>query len=106
MGLVAKLYKGSWLTSAVVLVATFIWAFRFGHTPKSVGDKLVADLGGGPDAVAATPYLNAELGLGALILLFGLLVGSVGVSPRVGGTLLGLFCLTLLVLCIAGQVMH
>jgi hypothetical protein len=103
---IAKVVQPGWLSGALTVAATFIWAFRFDRTPPSIRDKLIADLGGGPDAVAAAQYLNAQLGLGALILLFGLLVGAVGASPRLGGTLLGLFCLTFLVLCIVGQVVH
>jgi hypothetical protein len=70
-------------------VVQFIWEFRYDRTPAAIRDAFVADRGGGQNAIAASQYVHGELGLGTLILAFGLLVAGVGVSPRIGWSLLG-----------------
>jgi hypothetical protein len=84
-------------------VATFIWAFRFNRTPPAVTAAFVKDLGGGKAAVAASHYLTGQLGFGALILFFGMLVAFAGVMPRVGCALLTLFVVAFVVLAIMGS---
>jgi hypothetical protein len=72
------------LTSALVLVGSFIWAFRYNHVPSAVTRLFISDLGGGPHAVAASHYLQGQLGLSTLILGFGFLVGLYGISAVLG----------------------
>ncbi|WP_328442433.1 hypothetical protein [Amycolatopsis sp. NBC_00438] len=88
--LIAKV--AGYSVSAVAMlwpIAQFIWEFRYDRTPATIRDVFVADLGGGQNAVTAAQYVHGELGLGTLILAFGLLVAGVGVKPIVGWPLLG-----------------
>ena len=87
-------FKVASIGTEAFIVANFIWAFRFNRTPPAITQAFVKDLGGTPSAIAASHYLSGQLGLGALILLFGLLLGLAGISPRVGCTALVLFILT------------
>lgn len=82
----------------VFIVGTFIWKFRSGGTPPEVIQKFIADLGGSSSAIAASHYLSGSLGGGALILLFGFLVGTVGYISWWGCLLLILACLVFVAL--------
>jgi hypothetical protein len=73
------------LVTTLIVLGSFIWAFRYNHLPPAVSNLFITDLGGGPRAVAASHYLQGQLGFGALILGFGLLVGLYGVSVLLGG---------------------
>jgi hypothetical protein len=73
------------LTSVLVVVGSFIWAFRYNHVPPAVTHLFIADLGGGPNAVAASHYLQGQLGFGTLILGLGFLIGLFGISALLGG---------------------
>jgi hypothetical protein len=79
------LHHGLALVSALVLLGSFIWAFRGNHLPPVVSDLFIKDLGGGTQAHAAAHYLQGQLGLGALILGLGFLIGLYGVSAVIGG---------------------
>jgi hypothetical protein len=78
-------HQGLALLSTLVVLGSFIWAFRYNHVPPAVSSLFVKDLGGGTQARAASHYLQGQLGLGALILGFGLIVGLYGVSALLGG---------------------
>jgi hypothetical protein len=78
------LHHGLALVSSLVVLGSFIWAFRSNHLPQAVTDLFIKDLGGGEQAKAAAHYLQGQLGFGTLILGFGLLVGLYGVSALVG----------------------
>ena len=77
-------HHGLSLVSTLVVLGSFIWAFRYNHAPPAVNSLFVSDLGGGPRALAASHYLQGQLGFGTLILGFGLLLGLYGVSALVG----------------------
>lgn len=97
-------HHGASISTGLFITGQFIWAFRFGGTPPGIAQKFIADLGGSQSAIAASHYLSGELGLGALILFFGLLLGSVGAFPKTGCTLLALFCLAFVGLLIYTRV--
>lgn len=78
------LHHGLSLASSLVILGSFIWAFRGDHLPQAVVNLFVKDLGGGAQANAAAHYLQGQLGFGTLILGFGFLVGLYGVSAVVG----------------------
>jgi hypothetical protein len=79
------LHHGLALVSSLVILGSFIWAFRSNHLPQAVTDLFIKDLGGGAQAQTAAHYLQGQLGLGALIMGLGFLVGLYGVSVLVGG---------------------
>lgn len=72
------------LLSTLVVLGSFIWAFRYNHVPPVVSKLFISDLGGGPHAAAASRYLQGQLGFGTLILGFGLLLGLYGASAVLG----------------------
>jgi hypothetical protein len=78
-------HHGLALLSTLIVLGSFIWAFRYNHVPPAVSSLFIQDLGGGTRAVAAQHYLQGQLGLGALILGLGLIVGLYGVSALLGG---------------------
>jgi hypothetical protein len=80
-------HHGLSLLSSLIVLGSFIWAFRYNHVPPAVTNLFVSDLGGGPRAVAASHYLQGQLGFGTLILGFGMLVGLYGVSALLGGAM-------------------
>lgn len=90
--------KLSAIGSAAVVIANFIWGFRFNRTPPAITQAFVADLGGGKSATTAAQYLSGSLGLGALILFFGLLLGFAGAFPRIGCSVLLLLVAAFIVL--------
>ncbi|MFC1408613.1 hypothetical protein ACEZCY_04870 [Streptacidiphilus sp. N1-12] len=100
----AKVLKLGDIGAKIFVVATFIWGFFFNHTPNEIRATFVRDLGGGPAAVADSKYLTASLGLGTLLLFFGLLVGFIGISPAGGCALVSLFVLSFIGLIIYASV--
>lgn len=97
------LFKLSTILTAAVILGNFIWGFRFNRTPPALTQRFVTDLGGGQSATAAAHYLSGSLGLGALILLFGLLIGFAGAFPRIGCSILLLLAATFIVLLIVSN---
>lgn len=91
-------HHGASISTGLFVTGQFIWAFRSGGTPPAITQKFIADLGGSQSAIVASHYLSGLLGFGTLILFFGLILGSVGAYPKIGGTLLALFCLAFVVL--------
>ena len=89
--------------SILLIVGEFIWAFRFDRTPPAITDAFVRALGGGPSAVAASQYLSGSLGLGALIMFFGLLLATVGIAPKIGCAIVSLFVISFVVLLVAAN---
>lgn len=71
-------HHGIGVLSAAIAVGTFIWAFRLNKTPPSIIHRFVEDLGNNPASVRASHYLQGQLGLGAVVVFFGLLVGLFG----------------------------
>lgn len=90
-------HQGFGVAGILLPVLNFIWSFRFRQTPPAVVDAFVHDLGGGPAAQQAATNLGGMLGVGALILLFGLLIGCIGLKPKVGASLAGAFVLIILI---------
>jgi hypothetical protein len=97
------LFKLFTVLSAAVILGNFIWGFRFNRTPPALTQRFVADLGGGQFATTAAHYLSGSLGLGALILFFGLLIGFAGAFPRIGCSVLLLLAATFVVLFIVSN---
>jgi hypothetical protein len=85
--IVRFIFKGFSLLSSLIVLGSFIWAFRGNHLPGAVTSLFVHDLGGGPHAVAASHYLQGQLGFGTLILGLGFLIGLYGTSLAVGGAM-------------------
>jgi hypothetical protein len=77
-------HHGLSLLSSLIVLGSFIWAFRYNHVPSAVTNLFISDLGGGPHAIAASHYLQGQLGFGTLILGFGMLIGLYGASALVG----------------------
>ncbi|MFK0244090.1 hypothetical protein ACIQUM_05285 [Amycolatopsis azurea] len=86
-------HQGFGVVGILLPVLNFIWEFRFQRTPPAIIDAFVRDLGGVPAAQQAAANLEGTLGLGALVLLFGLLIGCIGLKPKVGAPLAGAFVL-------------
>jgi hypothetical protein len=82
--LLKYIHHGLSLASSLVILGSFIWAFRGNHLPQAVTDLFIKDLGGGTQAKAAAQYLQGQLGLGTLILGLGFLIGLYGTSAVVG----------------------
>lgn len=99
-----RLQKWTYIGSSLLIVGEFIWDFRYNQTPPEIIQKFISDLDGTKAAIAASHYLSGELGFGALILLFGLLLGYVGAVPKLGCALITLFCMTFVGLLIYTKV--
>ena len=78
------LHHGLSLVSSLLILGSFIWAFRGDHLPQAVTNLFVKDLGGGPRAQAAAHYLQGQLGFGTIILGLGFLIGLYGVALLIG----------------------
>jgi hypothetical protein len=96
--LLRYLHHGLALTSSLVILGSFIWAFRSNHLPTAVSDLFIQDLGGGRHAVIASHYLQGQLGFGTLILGFGFLVGLYGTSLAVGAAFTGLIVILIILI--------
>jgi hypothetical protein len=78
------LHHGLSLVSSLVVLGSFIWAFRGNHLPAEVTNLFIKDLGGGHRAIVASHYLQGQLGFGTIILGLGFLVGLYGSSAIIG----------------------
>lgn len=91
------------LLSGLSVIAIFIWQFRYGDTPVSIQERFVTAVGGGKAAVEASHYVTASLGLTALIVLFGFLIGLIGVYPKIFGIITALAIIGFIVLIIVAR---
>jgi len=91
-------HHGLSLVSSLVVLGSFIWAFRGNHLPPAVTNLFIHDLGGGRRAVAASRFLQGQLGFGTLILGFGFLVGLYGTSVLVGGAFTALIVILIILI--------
>ncbi len=78
------LLKGASISAQLLSLVQLVWGFRNNMIPTEIMQKFITDLGNNQQAIKTAHYLQASLGFGTLIMIFGLLIAFVGITPRVG----------------------